>query len=160
MARSIFTKFSKFLLRREVALSLKLRVMERYIWPIVLYGMKAWSLKMRSLNRIEAFEMWTLRKILRIPRTQHVSNNSVLERAHTGREIDTVKKRKVSYLGHTFRGSKYELLRLILMGKIEGKRGPGRKQHSWLRNIRDWCDERSVESIFRKAEAGTLCLAS
>lgn len=66
MARSAFTKFSKFLLRREISLSLKLRVVKCYIWPILLYGVEIWSFKLRSLNRIKAFEMWILRRLLRI----------------------------------------------------------------------------------------------
>jgi len=52
--------------------------------------------------------------------------------------LETIKKRKTAYLGHVLRQDKYRFLQLIMEGKIEGKRGPGRRQCSWLKNIRDW----------------------
>ena len=58
---------------------------------------------------------------------------------NVGRKIlGIVKRRKTSYLGHISRGSRYEFLRLIMKGKVEGRRGSGRRQCSWLRNVRDW----------------------
>lgn len=69
------------LLRQEVPVNLRLRVVERYVCPILLYGAETWSLKVKSLNRIEAFEMWILRKLLKIPWVDHVSNEQVLQRA-------------------------------------------------------------------------------
>lgn len=84
--------------------------------------------------------MWTLRRMFRIPWTDLVRNEEVLGKAGlTSRELfDAIKKRKTSYLGHILRGPRYEFQRLILQGKIEGKRGIGRKKLSWLRNIRQW----------------------
>lgn len=159
-ARSTFIKFSTYLLRQEVPLGLRLRVVKCYIWPILLYGVETWSLKVKSLQRIEAFEMWILRRLLKIPWVEHVTNQQVLQRANTDRQLlDIVKQRKTSYLGHILRGPRYNLLKTILMGKIEGKRGPGRKQHSWLRNIRNWCNIADAATIFRRAEEGTLYIA-
>lgn len=157
IARSTFVRFNTYLLRQEIPMNLRLRVVKCYIWPILLYGAETWSLKAKSLNRIEAFEMWILRRLLKIPWVDHVSNEQVLQRARTHRQLlDIVKERKTSYLGHILRGPRYILLKTILMGKIEGKRGPGRKQHSWLRNIRNWCNIADAATIFRRAEEGTL----
>lgn len=90
---------------------------------------------LRSLNRIEAFEMWT--PIL-LGQIVLITNNEVLQRAGVLRQLlDLVKQRKVLYLGHIMRGSKYALLKLIRHSKIEGRRGLGGKTHSWLVNIRD-----------------------
>lgn len=156
-AKSTFFKLKNFLLARSLPLTLRLRVVKCYIWPILLYGAETWSLKARTLNRIEAFEMWTLRRLLRVPWTAHATNEEVLRTAGYEREmLNIVKERKVSYLGHILRGDKYYIPKLILQGKIEGRRGPGRKQHSWLRNIRDWCNISDAATIFRRAENGTL----
>lgn len=156
-AKTTFFKLKNFLLARSLPLTLRLRVIKCYIWPILLYGVETWSLNVGTMNRIEAFEMWVLRRLLRIPWTAHTTNEEVLRTAGCERELlNIVKERKISYLGHILRGSKYHIPKLILQGKIEGRRGPGRKQHSWLRNIRDWCGIRDVATIFRRAENRTL----
>ena len=156
-AKTTFLKLKNFFLARTLPLALRIRVVKCYVWPVLLYGAETWSLKVRTLNRIEAFEMWTLRRLLRIPWTAHRSNEEVLEMAGVQRELlHIVKNRKISYLGHILRGDRYSIPKLILQGKIEGRRGPGRKQHSWLRNIRDWCGIRDAATIFRRAECDTL----
>ena len=88
-----------------------------------------------------------------------MSNDQVLLRAGVERELlGIVKQRKTSYLGHILRGDRYSIPKLTIQGKIEGRRGPGRKQHSWLRNIRDWCGVPDAESIFRQAKNNTLVI--
>jgi len=85
--------------------------------------------------------MWSLRRLLRMPWTAHATNEETLRTAGCERELlNIVKERKVSYLGHILGGVKYYIPKLIPEGKIEERRGPKRKQHSWLRNIRDWCN--------------------
>lgn len=158
-AKTTFFKLKNLLLHRNMPLHTRIRVIQSYVWPVMLYGAETWSLKVKSINRIEAFEMWTLRRLLRIPWTEHATNDEVLRRARVDRQLmDTVKQRKVSYLGHILRGRQYSIPRLILQGKIEGRRGPGRKQHSWLRNIRNWSGIPDAATIFRRAEEGTLVI--
>lgn len=139
-ARSTFLKLKKFLTNNDLSFQLRYRMVKCYVWSVLLYGVEAWTLKVTSINRLEAFEMWTLRRMFRIPWTDLVRNEEVLGKAGlTSRELfDAIKKRKTSYLGHILRGPRYEFQRLILQGKIEGKRGIGRKKLSWLRNIRQW----------------------
>jgi len=92
--------------------------------------------------------MWTLRRFLRISWTKHMSNEEILLRVNAHRQLlDVVKQQETSYLGHISREPEYILLKIILIGKIEGKRRPGRRQHSWLRNIRIWCDIRRCHFI-------------
>lgn len=137
----------------NVNLKLRSRMARCYVWPVLLYGVQAWTLKIGTMNRLEAFEMWVIRRILRISWIDRVSNTEVLERAHTQRELlTTIKCRKIGYLGHVLRGEKYRLLHLILKGRIEGRQGIGRKQLSWLRNIRTWTGIRRAEELFRAAE--------
>lgn len=124
-----------------------------YIWSALLYGVEAWTLKISTMNRLEVFEMWIIRRMLRIPWVDRVPNTEVLERARTQRELlTTIKCRKTGYFGHVLRGEKYRLLHLILKGRIDGRRGIGRKQLSWLRNIRTWTGIRNAEELFRTAE--------
>jgi len=104
-----------------------------------LQRMIIWTLKAATINRLEAFEMWLHRRMLRIPWVAMKTNEAVLNRASAVHELlITVKCRKVSYLGQILRGDRYHLLQLIMKGKIEGRRGVGRRQTSWLRNLRDW----------------------
>lgn len=87
-------------------------------------------------ERLEAFEMWLYRRILRISWKDKVTNVIVLERMNKEREVmNTVKKRKLEYFGHIMRNEKkYDLLITILQGKVYGKQGPGRRRISWLKN--------------------------
>ena len=124
-----------------------------YIWSELLYGAETWTLKAATINRLEAFEMWLHRRMLRIPWTAMQTNEAVLNRSSAVRELfETIKIRKISYLGHVLRGNRYKILQLIMKGKVEGSREIGRKQMSWLKNIRDWTGIRSAEQLFRLAE--------
>ncbi|XP_025996276.1 uncharacterized protein LOC113005231 [Solenopsis invicta] len=114
--------------------------------------MEAWTLKTSTLNRLEAFEMWVIRLMLRISWVDRITNADVWRRSGARRELlVTVKCKKIEYLGHVLRGEKYRLLQLILKGRIEGRRGIGREKLSWLRNIRAWTGMQSAEELFRMA---------
>ena len=87
----------------------------------------------------------------RISWTDRIRNEEVLRRLGKERElIKTIKKRKLEYLGHIMRGEKYRLLRLILEGKVKGKRSVGRRRVSWLHNLREWYGCGSAD-LFRAA---------
>ena len=151
-ARATFNRMRSLLCNSTLSLGLRCRFTKCYVHSVLLYGCEAWTLKVNTINRIEALEMWILRRLLKIPWTAHVTNEEVLRRAQCERELlHVVKKRKTAYLGHVMRGSRYELLKLIMEGKIEGKRGIGRKKHSWLKNIRDWTGM-DAHSLFRTAQ--------
>ncbi|KAL0838470.1 hypothetical protein ABMA28_016600 [Loxostege sticticalis] len=123
-----------------------------YIWPILLYGCESWTIKEDLRKRVEAFEMWAYRRMLSISWIDKVTNDEVLRRVQQKRELlQTIKQRKVGYLGHIIRHDRYELLQLIMMGKVAGKRRVGRRKKSWLRNIRDWTGIASAAQLFRLA---------
>lgn len=152
-ARTAFFAMKSLFCNKFLDISLRQRMVKCYIWSVLLYGVESWTLKISALNRIEGFEMWTLRRMLRISWTTRTTNEEVLRRARTDRHLITnIKRRKVAYLGHVMRGEKFSLLRTIMEGKIEGKRGVGRKQMSWLRNVRDWTGIRAAGELFRLAE--------
>lgn len=141
---------------RYFSLELRLRMLRCYVFPILLYGSESWTLDISLENKIEAFEMYLYRRILRISWVDRVTNAEVLERMSKSKELlDTVKERKIQYLGHVMRGEKYELLRIVLEGKIKGKRSIGIRQNSWLKDIRRWLGKTSNE-IFKAAVNRTL----
>ena len=89
--------------------------------------------------------------MLKIPWTDFVRNTEVLDRM--GKRVELlydVKRRQLEYFGHVMRNEKYRLLQLIIQGKIEGRRGPGRRKTSWLKNLRDWYGVNSI-CLFRAA---------
>lgn len=86
-----------------------------------------------------AFEMWVHRRMLRILWRHHISNQKVLTRARTQPELlVSIKKRNITYYGHIIRSEKYHFIQLIIQGKIESRRPPGRRRTSWLINLRQW----------------------
>ena len=114
-----------------------MRMFKCYIWPVLLYGVETCSLKIKSINWLEACEVWILRKILQISRTEKVSNLEVLRRAGVEMEmLYIVKMCKAAYSGH------------VLIG---------RKQHLWMRNLHQWTGISHAQTIFHLAEGGHLC---
>uniref|UniRef100_A0A8D8MAZ5 Uncharacterized protein n=2 Tax=Cacopsylla melanoneura TaxID=428564 RepID=A0A8D8MAZ5_9HEMI len=96
--------------------------------------------------------MWTYRRMLKISWTDKISNIRVLQKLNKEKEIIvTVKIRKLEFLGHIMRNeSRYLLLQKILQGKVHGKRGPGRRRISWLKNLRTWYNQ-TTSQLFRTA---------
>lgn len=150
-ARTTFVKMKRVLCGSDLSLDLKIRMVRCYVLSVLYYGVEAWTLKKLDIRKLEAFEIWLYRRILRVKWTDKVTNMEILKRIKKEKEIIiTVKKRKLQYLGHVMRGEKYHLLQLILQGKIQGKRSVGRRRHSWMRNLRDWfgC---TTNQLFRSA---------
>ena len=150
-ARDVFLKMKKLLCRRELSLKLRMRIVRCYVFPVLLYGCEGWTLTKALEKNLEAFEMWCYRRMLKIPWTDFVRNAEVLDRM--GKKVELlydVKRRQLEYFGHVMRNEKYRLLQLIIQGKIEGRRGPGRRKTSWLKNLRDWYGVNSI-SLFRAA---------
>ena len=150
-ARSSFGRLKKVLCNLSLNINIRIRILRCYIFSVLLYGVESWSLTEATTKRLEAFEMWCYRRMLRVSYTHHTSNITILERLRKDKEIvTTVKNRKLAYFGHIMRNDKYRFLQLILQGKIKGKRGPGRRRISWLANLRKWTGLTSIE-LFRAA---------
>ena len=147
-ARASFMKFKNVFTNPDFNLDLRLRFAKCYVWSVLLYGMESWTLKVTTMNRMEAFEMWIYRRIMKIPWTARKTNEEVLRMMGGDRELlSTIKRRKTAYLGHVIRNERYHLIQLIMEGKIEGRRGIGRKKMSWLRNIKQWTNIRNTGEL-------------
>ncbi|CAG9827057.1 unnamed protein product [Diabrotica balteata] len=151
IARQAFIKMKTMFVNRDLSLDLRRRALRCYVLSTLLYGIESWTLKADNIKKLESFEMWCHRTILKIPWTQRVTNAEVLRRLQKDCEvIKHIKTRKLEYLDHITRCAKYEILRLIMQGKIRGKRSIGRRRISWLRNLREWYSCSSVD-LFRAA---------
>ena len=150
--KATFTKMKKVFCGWDLSLRLKIRLVRCYVLSVLFYGMEAWTLKKIDTKRLEAFEMWMYRRIMRIPWTERVTDVEVLRRLQQKEKvlILTIKKHKLQYLGHVMRGDKYQLLQLIIQGKIMGKRSIGRRRNSWLKNFREWYNCNNCQ-LFRSA---------
>ena len=150
-ARTAFNNMRALFVSRDISLKSKIRLAKCYIFSILLYGVEAWTMTNTLMKRMEAFEIWVYRRILRISWIDHITNEEVLHRLGKQREIAfTIKKRKMEYFGHVMRHGKYRILQLIIQGKTDTKRGPGRRRHSWLHNLRQWYGLTSIQ-LFRSA---------
>lgn len=150
--RATFLKMKKVVCSHDLNLALRTRMLRCYVFSVLLHGVETWTLTEASMKRIGAFEMWCYKKMLKIKWTEHMSNVEVLSRMNKEREvINTVKSRKLEYFEHILKHpEKYQLLKIVLEGKIEGRRGPGRRRISWIKNLRSWFNQ-STKSLFRAA---------
>jgi hypothetical protein len=121
-----FEKMKKLYTDKSLSLEIRKRLMRCCVWSVMLYGAEATTYTARAISYMEACEMWIYRRMLKIPWTAQMKNSEVLEMAKAERMVlETIKSRKIKYFGRVIRGEKYELLCLIIQGKIKGKRGAG-----------------------------------
>ena len=135
LSKISFSKLNKILTSRHIRTETKLRLTKCYVWSIFMYGCETWTLTKQIEAKIEAYEMWTYRRILRISWKEKKPNKTVLKLMNIKKPVllTTIKKKQLSYFGHTKRHD--SLQKLILEGKVEGSRGRGRKRKTWRGNI-------------------------
>ena len=135
IARTAFENMAKILTSRNISIELRSRIVKCYIWSTLLYGAETWTLTKVTSDKLEAFEMWLYRRMLRISWKEH-KTNEVLYKMTTKRLLNTIKKRKCQYFGHIIRGNGVQ--RLLMEGRIYGRRGRGRPRTMWTDNIKEW----------------------
>ena len=110
------------------------------IFPVVMYGCESWTIKKAELRRIDAFELWCWRRLLRVPWTARRSNQSILKEISPGCSLEGLMlKLKLQYFGHLmWRDDSFE--KTLLLGKIEGGRRRGWQRMRWLDGITDSMD--------------------
>ena len=124
IARRTFTNMRTLLSCRGINLKTRLRAIKCYIWPTLFYGAETWTTTKSLLSRLDAFEMWVYRRVLKISWTEKITNEEVLRRMGTGREIvRQFKTRKLQYLGHLIRHNTSQIQ--LIEGKIEVRRSRG-----------------------------------
>ena len=136
-ARSAFNTMRDVLCCRRLPLSSRLRLLKCYVWSTLLYGVETWTVSKTSEKRLNAFEMWSLRRMMRVSWTRRLSNENVLKLAGVKRELfRVVQNRKLCYFGHMMRHESIQ--RNLIEGMVPGKRGRGRPRNQWCHNVMDW----------------------
>jgi len=134
IAKNTFNKMSSLLKNRNISMDTKMRIIKSYVWSVFLYGCECWNISNNMKKKLEATEMWFIRRLLRISWTEKKTNEEVLQQAGLQRTLmKTIRKRQLEFFGHANR--KEGLEKLVLCGKIEGKKGRGRPRLSFMDSL-------------------------
>ena len=117
----------------------KVHLLKAMVFPVVMYGCDNWTIKKAEHQRIDAFELWCWRRLLRVPWTARRSNQSILKISPGCSLEELMLKLKLQYFGHMIQSAD-SLEKTLMMGKIEGKRRRGRQRMRWLDSVTDSMD--------------------
>ena len=126
------TNLVSILKSRDITLPTKVRLVKAMVFPVVMYGCKSWTIKKAEHQRIDAFELWCWRRLLRVPWTTRRSNQPILKEISPGCSLEgLLLKLKLQYFGQLmWRSDSFE--KTLMPGKIEGRRRRGRQRMRWL----------------------------
>ena len=125
---------------RDINLPTKVRLVKLMVFPVVMYGCESWTIKKAECRRIDAFELWFWRRLLRVPWTARSSNQSILKEISPERSLEGLMlKLKLQYFAHLMRRTD-SLEKTLMLGKIEGKSRRGRQRIRWLDDITNSID--------------------
>ena len=134
------TSLDNILKSRDITFSTKDCQVKAVVFPVVTYGCETWTIKKAEHQRIDAFELWCWRRLLRVPWTARRSSQSILKEISPGWSLEGLMlKLKLQYFGHLMRRAD-SLEKTLMLGKIEGRRRRGRQRMSWLDGITDSMD--------------------
>ena len=140
LGRKVMTKLDSILKSRDITLPTKVCLVKTMIFPVVTYGCESWIIKKAEHRRIDAFELWCWRRLLRVPWTARRSNQSILKEISPGCSLEGLMlKLKLQYCGPLMRRpDSFE--KSLMLGKIEGRRRRGQQRMRWLDGITDSMD--------------------
>ena len=129
------TNLDSILKSRDITFPTNVCLVKALAFPVVVYGCESWTVKKAEHQRIDAFELWCWRRLLRVPWTARRSNRSILKEISPGCSYEGLMlKLKLQYFGHLMqRTDSFE--KTLMLGKIEGKRRRGRPRMRWLDGI-------------------------
>ena len=140
LERKIMTNLDSILESRDITLPTKICLVKAMVFPVVMYGCESWTLKKAEHRRIDTFELWCWRRLLRVPWTARTSNQSILKEISPECSLkELMLKLKLQYIVHLMlRSDSFE--KTLMLGKIEGGRRGGRQRIKWLDDITDSMD--------------------
>ena len=140
------TNLDSILESRDITLPTKGRLVKAMVFPVVMYGCESWTVKKAVRRRIDAFELWCWRRLLRVPWTERRSNQSILKEISPGCSLEELMLRlKLQYFGHLMRRVD-SLEKSLMLGGIGGRRRRGRQRVRWLDGITDSMHKSWVKS--------------
>src|SRR5574337_621559 len=134
------TNLDSILKSRDITLPTKVRLVKAMVFPVVMYGCESWMVKKAEGRRIDAFELWCWRRLLRVPWTARRSNQSILKEISPEYSLEGLMlKRKLQYFDHLMqRTDLFE--KTLMLGKTEGGRRRGQQRMRWLGGVTDSMD--------------------
>ena len=133
------TNIDSVIKSRDISLLTKACIVKAMVFPVVMYGCESWTIKRAECRRIDAFELWCWRRLLRVPWTARRSNQSILKKISPGCSLEGLMKLKLQYFGHLIRrADSFE--KTPVLGKIEGRRRRGQQRMRWLDGITNSMD--------------------
>ena len=139
LERKVKTNLDSILKSRDITLPTKVHLVKAMVFPVVMYGCESWTIKKTECGRIDAFEPWCWRRLLRVPWTARRSNQSILKISPACSLEGLMLRLKLQYFGHLMRRAD-SLEKTLMLGKIEGRRRRGRQRMRWLDGITDSMD--------------------
>ena len=140
LGRKAMTNLDSRLKSRDITLPTKVCLVKAMVFPVVMYGCESWTINKAELRRIDAFELWCWRRLLRIPWTARRSNQSILKEISAGCSLEGMMlKLNLQYFGHLMRRVD-SLEKTLMLGGIGGRRRRGRQRMRWLDGITDLMD--------------------
>ena len=140
LGRKVMTNLDSILKSRDITLLTKVRLVKAMVFPVVMYGCESWTVKNADRQRIDGFELWCWRRLLRVPWTARRSNQSTLKEISPGISLEGMMlKLKLQYFGHFMRRVD-SLEKTLMLGGIGDRRRRGRHRMRWLDGITDSMD--------------------
>ena len=146
LGKKVMTNLDSIFKSRDITLSTKVHRVKAMVFPIVMYGCESWTTKKAECWRIDAFELWCCRRLLRVPWTARRPNQSTLKEISPGCSLEGLMlKLKLQYFGHLMQRADW-LEKTLMLGKIKGRRRRGQQRMRWLDGITDSMDMGWVNS--------------
>ena len=140
LGRKVMTNLDSILKSRDITLPTKVCLVKAMVFPVVMYGCDSWTIKKAKHWRIDAFELWCWRRLLRVPWTARRSDQSILTEISPGCSLERLMlKLKFQYFGHLLWRTD-SLEKTLMLGKIEGRKKRGQQRMRWLDDITDSMD--------------------
>ena len=140
LGRKAKTNLNSILKSRDIALPTKVHLVKAIVFPVVMYGCKSWTLKKAEHQRIDAFQLWCWRRLLRVPWTARRPNQSILKEVRPEYSLEGLMLNlKLQFFGHLMWRTD-SLEKTLMLGKIEGRRKRGQQRMRWLDGITDSMD--------------------
>ena len=132
LGRKVMTNLDSIFKSRDITLPTKVRLVKAMVFPVVMYECESWTVKKAEHRRIDVFELWCWRRLLRVPWTARRSNQSILKEISPGCSLEEMMlKLKLQYFGHLMRRvDSFE--KTLMLGKTEGRRRRGRQWMRWF----------------------------
>ena len=140
LGSKVMTNLDSIFKSRDITLPTKVHLVKAMVFPVVMYGCESWTIKRAEHWRIDAFELWCWRRILRVPWTERRSNQSILKEISPECSLEGLMlKLKLQYFVYLMRRTD-SFEKTLMLGKTEGKRRRGRQRMRWLDGITDSMD--------------------